>query len=985
MTVSGTDSAGLTLTLGRMASGVGSYALSNTADLMVNGYEAIGYAGDGTFNQTGGTHNVSNVVTVGYLVGSTGRATLSGGTWTVTNQAFIGYQGVGSFDQSGGTFSVQTVNVGDQAGASGTVRVSGGVLTARDVTVGRGGVGSLTHSGGTVTATNSLVVGTNTIVGRGGTGSVTISGTARFQVPGTEGVINGSLTQTGGSHTAGFFLIGNEVNGNGQVMLSGGAIYVSNNENVAAGDGGIGTFTQSGGTNTVNVKLSLSLGDGSSGTYALTGGTVSSRSTEVAINGIGHFVHSDGTHTVRANGLTIGVNRDGVGTYDLSNAGVLSVTGDEQVGGNGAGTFNQSGGAHDVSGSLFVAFGSNSAGTVNLSGGRWTVQGSAVIGNNAPGIFNQSGGTFTASTSVLIAPVSGFANGSVYAMDGPGGQLVSPLIEIGRGGPGQLAVATGAVVSGTSIVVFPNGTLTMSGGAIVDGLVTQNGTMRVSADSSVQRLALGLGTSNGVDAELTVGSSLDNLLGATISGTGRITLSGTGAATMTGFGTVTPSVNLANARATLTVDGGTLLLAGTSLSSAGLIETLPGTTLLVRATSVTNTGNLEVAPASAMSIAGRVGVNSGRSVTISGGALATGGLTVNAGGSVSGFGLLSGSVTNSGNVTLSGPSQLVGALRNNAAGVVTVRNSQLLITGATVNNGTIRTQLGGSVVFDGGLSGNPVAGPSPAPVPGGATDLQPTSSVASPFIRQGSLSLAGNPGDPASFSVARVRPTTEGGQTSVLGTLAIQTDAGGAPLGTLDLADTALIVNYDGPSPIAGLRAALVSAYAPAAASHWTGTGISSSVAARSSAAAVGYGEAAEVLGLIGSQTAPFQGQTADATSVLVRYTLAGDATLDGVVDFNDLVKLAQNYNMTVSATSDGWWARGDFTYDGVVDFNDLVRLAQNYNGTLPAGAVPGAAAGFGGDVAAAFASVPEPAALGGLAVIAAAGLPGRRRRLAKR
>ena len=36
-------------------------------------------------------------------------------------------------------------------------------------------------------------------------------------------------------------------------------------------------------------------------------------------------------------------------------------------------------------------------------------------------------------------------------------------------------------------------------------------------------------------------------------------------------------------------------------------------------------------------------------------------------------------------------------------------------------------------------------------------------------------------------------------------------------------------------------------------------------------------------LGLSGTQTATWAGQTADATSVLVRYTLAGDTNLDGV------------------------------------------------------------------------------------------------------
>jgi prepilin-type processing-associated H-X9-DG protein len=57
------------------------------------------------------------------------------------------------------------------------------------------------------------------------------------------------------------------------------------------------------------------------------------------------------------------------------------------------------------------------------------------------------------------------------------------------------------------------------------------------------------------------------------------------------------------------------------------------------------------------------------------------------------------------------------------------------------------------------------------------------------------------------------------------------------------------------------------------------------------------------------------------------RLPLAGDATRDGAVDFNDLVKLAQNYNRSGRAFVDG-----DFNYDGVVDFGDLAILAQRYN-----------------------------------------------------
>ncbi len=85
---------------------------------------------------------------------------------------------------------------------------------------------------------------------------------------------------------------------------------------------------------------------------------------------------------------------------------------------------------------------------------------------------------------------------------------------------------------------------------------------------------------------------------------------------------------------------------------------------------------------------------------------------------------------------------------------------------------------------------------------------------------------------------------------------------------------------------------------------------------------------------------------------------LYGDANLDGVVGFDDLLLLAQNYDTSSGAT----WSVGDSNYDGVVNFDDLLALAQNYEQslTVDAGALS-ADPNFAGDWRAALALIPEP------------------------
>ena len=93
------------------------------------------------------------------------------------------------------------------------------------------------------------------------------------------------------------------------------------------------------------------------------------------------------------------------------------------------------------------------------------------------------------------------------------------------------------------------------------------------------------------------------------------------------------------------------------------------------------------------------------------------------------------------------------------------------------------------------------------------------------------------------------------------------------------------------------------------------------------------------------------------------------DANLDGVVDYNDLLVMAQNYDQ-----HGRWWEQGDFNDDHSVNFSDLLTLAQHYNAIE-------SAVQFGTFVAprSDFATVPEPVSAGLLTLIGL-GLLSRRR-----
>jgi T5SS/PEP-CTERM-associated repeat protein len=150
----------------------------------------------------------------------------------------------------------------------------------------------------------------------------------------------------------------------------------------------------------------------------------------------------------------------------------------------------------------------------------------------------------------------------------------------------------------------------------------------------------------------------------------------------------------------------------------------------------------------------------------------------------------------------------------------------------------------------------------------------------------------------------------------------------------LDLADDDMIVDYSISSPLATIQSLIQSGYNGGA---WTGNGITSSSAAAASSSmhktALGYADAAA---LYTSFPAAFSGQSIDNTAVLIRYTLSGDANLDGAVDTLDFNALAANFSKPVSM-----WSSGNFNYDAAVDSTDFNLLASNFGQSLAAPAFP--------------------------------------------
>ena len=140
--------------VGQGGGGNGTYDLSGTASLTINGWVVIGRDGTGNMNMSGGTFTKTGDAGSHMIIasGGTGNLNQTGGDVISTlSDTWVAENGTATWTISGGTATMSVVQLGRNGAGSGTLNLYGGTFTANEI-AGGGGNAIVNFGGGTLVA-----------------------------------------------------------------------------------------------------------------------------------------------------------------------------------------------------------------------------------------------------------------------------------------------------------------------------------------------------------------------------------------------------------------------------------------------------------------------------------------------------------------------------------------------------------------------------------------------------------------------------------------------------------------------------------------------------------------------------------------------------------------------------------------------------------------------------------------------------------------
>jgi hypothetical protein len=798
------------------------------------------------------------------------------------------------------------------------------------------------------------------------------------------GTWNVAANWNNGAPTAGnSTFVDNGAAGNVEVIVTAtattGTLSISSGDRVRVNNNVFFNLNGNGTTTFLNNAGELIVDAGANSTrlrFLVSGtGTISGGGT-ITLGGVnGSIDGSPGARVVNVDNFIHGQGLIGLEVINFTNNATIAadvnggtLTIDPDGGSDAANAFVNTGTMRATGGGILALTGINGGAFVNTTGTIESLNASTVL---LQGGANVTGGTFTTSGSGTVRVATG--QNAFFTSVGNSGAMVaennsdfaisnsflnngSILIDSGANAT-DLEIRSDTALNGTGQVILSGVNAGINGVAATRLTVGPSQTIR--GQGRLGQEVIGV-TNNGLIAADVNGGTLtidpDGALGSTsFVNTGTIRAGSGGIAALTGisggaFANTGGTIQALDGSAVhlvtfVSITGGTLTTAG-----SGTVRARAGENVFL--TDVANTGVIVAENNSDLGLATSF-LNNG-TVTVEAGGNATD-IEIQNDTVISGNGLivLSGAFAGIDGVsatrlTLGAGQTLRGQGRIGQEVITLTNNGQIIadVPAATLtldpdggsgtnsffqNNGSLRATNGATLILAGAGGGTFSGGGSIVADANSTVTFSSSTADVGPIHGDGTLALSSADVTATSFrastfsiiaATARVRA---GGGT--LGTARANTLTIAAN-GRLDLSNHDFALDYTGATPIDGVRNLIRTGFNNGS---WNGVGINSSSAAAAAATttrtAIGYAEATSILG---ATPTTFSGVDVDATTILMRYTLAGDATLDYTVNISDFSRLGARFNQA------GVWFDGDFNYDGTVNIGDFSLLAANFNKTLP-------------------------------------------------